>query len=216
MFTGIIEQTGIVESLYKKSDIYCLSVCIRKTGQNPELLREGDSVAVNGACLTVVGIKKKCILFDVMEETFNNTAFRQIKKEEPVNLERALKREGRLEGHFVLGHVDGARKISSIGKESNPYLEIELHPADSAYVIEKGSVAIDGISLTIARKKGNKVQMRIIPHTLANTNLKHKKAGGLVNVEFDILGKYILNKTADEKMKVPRITETLLREKGFI
>lgn len=213
MFTGIIERTGLVKNISKRYNTYQLTVDI---GKYLGAVKKGDSISVNGVCLTAVDIRKNQLVFDLMEETFTNTSFRYIKNRDMVNIERSLGWQSRLEGHFVLGHVDGTRKIKTIRKEVHPYIDISIVPDDKIYIVEKGSIAIEGISLTIAEVYASYFRVYIIPYTLANTNLKYKKTGDQVNIEFDILGKYIHNRESYKNNKLPLVTKGLLESKGFI
>lgn len=211
MFTGIIEETGIVKDFRRIKGSARLSI---KPEKSFNLVKCGDSISVNGACLTVVDLTNKLLTFDVMEETLRKTNIKRLDRGSVVNLERALKSDGRVEGHFVLGHVDGERQIKIIRKYATPYLDILLSGDDRRYVVKKGSVAIDGISLTVSDVFADALRVNIIPYTFKNTNLKHKSSGDFVNIEFDILGKYIIGST-DHKVS-SRITDDFLKNKGFI
>ncbi|MFC1576434.1 riboflavin synthase [Candidatus Omnitrophota bacterium] len=213
MFTGIIEETAIIEGISKKANTYRLALRFRKT---PEEIKIGDSVSVNGACLTVVEIKNNVLSFDIMGETFRNTSFRYARNGNVVNTERSLKSQSRIEGHFVSGHVDAAKKIRSIKRVPNPSIEVPVAPGDKRYVAKKGSIAIDGISLTIGDVREGSITAYIIPHTLESTNLKFKKPGDWVNVEFDILAKYVQDRPKGQKSVSPGVTEKLLKNNGFI
>lgn len=190
MFTGLIEEIGQIESLQKKSDGMLLYVKAKKILEDAKL---GDSIAVNGVCLTVVDIKNDKVAFELSNETINRSNFRYAKIGDYVNLERALKASDRLGGHIVQGHVDTTGKIVEMKNlGSHTELLLQIPHEYKSLLIEKGSIAVDGISLTINYVLNDKISINIIPHTLENTNLKHKKVGDLVNLEFDILGKYIL------------------------
>lgn len=188
MFTGIIEEVGRVKSLKREGDIYRLEIL---AGFSAELA-EGDSVAVNGACLTVVDKNPRSFSVEVTEETFSRTNIRYFKQAEPVNLERALKAEGRFDGHLVTGHVDGTGEVVKIvrgGSSAELYLRI---PANlEKFVAEKGSLAVDGISLTVASLDGGLVRISLIPLTLENTNLRYRQPGDCVNLEVDIIARYL-------------------------
>ena len=213
MFTGVIEKTAKVESIAKKKAIHRLTLSVDKGLSHAKL---GDSISVNGACLTVVAIKNNQFEFDVMKETFDKTSFRYLKKGDRVNTEAALMANSRLEGHFVLGHIDVMRKIKVLKKGALSYLDIEILPDDKKYVVKKASIAIDGISLTIGEIKRGSVRMFLIPYTLKNTSLENKKSGDWINVEFDILGKYILNKPDNKENPKQKITRGFLKAQGFI
>ena len=185
MFTGIIEELGSVRNLNRNADMYRLAV---EAGKVLEGTKAGDSIAVNGACLTVVLIDKTTVFFDVLPETCRLTNIGALRPAEKVNLERSLKVGERMSGHFVLGHVDCQGVIRRKGfKEGNQSFEIALDQKFMQYVVPKGSISIDGISLTVAFKRGNVAGVYIIPHTLKNTTLSFKGPSGKVNIEFDIL-----------------------------
>ncbi len=185
MFTGIIEETGKIQAINNNSiEIVCAEVLADA--------KIGDSIAVNGVCLTVSKLGKNSFTADVSPETFRVTAFGRLKTGMGVNLERATKLSTRLGGHIVSGHVDGVAKISSITNNKEFYnLEIELSDDEAKYVIKKGSITVNGISLTIAEINGNIIKIAVIPHTYESTNLSELKSGDYVNIECDIIAKYI-------------------------
>lgn len=190
MFTGIIQGVGKVVALTgnkRKGGRLTVSCNIPLRG-----IKLGDSVAIDGCCLTVVAHQGKRLSFDLADETFRKTGFSSCRVGTIVNLERAMKVSDRFAGHFVLGHVDGVGKIQKI-KRNPGSVEIEVsYPRRMAHLlIDKGSVAMDGISLTIVLKGRNRFVVYIIPHTEKLTNLPYKKVGDLVNLEFDVLGKYV-------------------------
>ncbi|MDP1853453.1 MAG: riboflavin synthase [Candidatus Omnitrophota bacterium] len=190
MFTGIIEELGIVRSLSKKGNYTVLEIRADKIMDDVKI---GDSIAVNGACLTVVKEEKDYLSFEVMEETLRLTNLCELHPNDLVNLERALKAGDRLSGHFVAGHIDAKgliRKKSFIGQ--NLCFEIATPKGLGKYIALKGSVAVDGISLTVAALTATTFSVYIIPHTLKNTTFKYKNAGSSVNIEVDMLAKYIL------------------------
>ncbi|MBN1354569.1 MAG: riboflavin synthase [Candidatus Omnitrophica bacterium] len=213
MFTGIIEKTADIRELKRGKKTYRLVISVKGDMEAPNI---GDSVAVSGVCLTVISAERNNMQFDIIEETFKNTLFSHLKKNDVVNVERALKWQSRLEGHFVLGHVDTVQKIGAIKKHNRPYIDIIMDPKYEKYIVEKGSVAIDGISLTVndARKDGFRAYL--IPHTMLNTSLRHKNTGSFVNIEFDILGKYVADKYMRQGNPGISITETHLKNTGFI
>ena len=193
MFTGIIEEMGIVESVSPSESGFRLKVTIRKCGRG---LRLGDSLAVNGCCLTVVKIgidgRKKHVCFDLLQETWIRTNLQFLRAGSLVNLERALAAGGRLSGHFVTGHVDALAKITRWEKVGNDHQLRIVPPLElMRYMIHKGSIAEDGIILTVAEVTATDFMMWIIPHTLESTALKERSVGGFVNIEADILGKYV-------------------------
>lgn len=189
MFTGIIEELGKVVDIKRTSYGIILSIEGKKVIENTKI---GDSISVNGVCLTAVKITDNVLSFDVMAETLKRTSIGKIKPQEKVNLERALAFGERISGHFVLGHIDGTGIIKS-KKNIGGFFEIEiLAPQNlSKYIVEKGSIAVDGISLTVAKCNLSKFSIFVIPHTFKNTTLGIKTTGDIVNIEVDIIGKYI-------------------------
>src|SRR5437773_3739293 len=192
MFTGIVEETGIVETVRPSANSIQLTVRARVCGRGS---KPGDSIAVNGCCLTVVKLaspsKQRLLRFDLLRETWERTNLRFARAGSLVNLERSLPANGRLGGHFVTGHIDGVGKIASWERDGqDQVLDIAAPPEVMRYVVFKGSVAVDGISLTVAAigKKGFRVW--IIPHTCRLTALHERKVGDSVNLEADVLGKY--------------------------
>jgi riboflavin synthase len=189
MFTGIVEEAGIVEKIHSGKRSTELTVRTPKIGR---ALRVGSSVAVNGACLTVVGSRGGVLKFDVLDETLRRTNLEFVRSGSFVNLERPLRADARLDGHFVLGHVDARGKVRRFEREGKDYvLEVRAPVSVMRYVVEKGSIAIDGISLTVAGVGRNWFRIWIIPHTRDITNLRACRKGDLVNLEADILGKYV-------------------------
>ena len=213
MFTGIIEGTGTIRRFLPVKDTHRLDVLV---SCKLEGLKIGDSVSVSGICLTVVEIEKALLSFDVMNETVSKTSLRYARPNAVVNIERALKMDSRLDGHFVLGHVDVVRKIERLRKENHPYLDLMLSREDTGLVVSKGSIAIDGISLTVGEISKNTLRVHLIPYTLANTSLKYKTARDVVNIEFDVLGKYAQNRNGGPKAPGARISESHLKDVGFI
>ncbi len=188
MFTGIIEELGKVQRLVKSGINFRLEVYAPKIA--PEV-RLGESVSVNGVCLTSVEENKKGLLcFDLMPKSFQETNFKEIRTGDKVNLERALKADSRLSGHFVSGHVDctGVLRRRQIEK-GNLSLLISYPVKFSKYLLAQGSITVDGISLTVAKKQADTFSVYIIPHTLKNTTLDSAQAGDKVNLEFDMLVK---------------------------
>jgi riboflavin synthase len=188
MFTGLIEAVGTVVSMQQSAQAVTLVV---KSGLKVGI---GDSVAVNGVCLTVTTYAPKTISFNIMAPTLKDTTLSFLKKGQVVNLERALLPTTRLGGHFVAGHVDDTGQVLAINKKTH-VCEIEIAVAKKwfPYIVQKGSLAIDGISLTVQAVKQKSFIVGVIPHTLANTGLKALKPGASVNLEFDMLAKYIEN-----------------------
>jgi riboflavin synthase len=189
MFTGLVEDVGSVLEFKKTAGGGVLKI---KTSL--EHIEVGDSVAVNGACLTAVRVEEGTLTFEVSEETLRRTNLSHLRRGSPVNLERALRADSRLGGHFVLGHVDfTARILSFAPRGKHRELLISIPRDQIKFFVEKGSVAIDGISLTVNYVKDSSISINIIPHTFERTNLKKRKRGDIVNVEVDILGKYVIN-----------------------
>ncbi|MBI5020985.1 MAG: riboflavin synthase [Ignavibacteriales bacterium] len=189
MFTGIIEEIGNIKSIAKKGRGLLIEVDAPLSNKEIKL---GDSVAVNGVCQTVIKKSKSTFIVEAVEETLKKTNFSQMKKGYQVNIELPLKTDGRFGGHIVLGHVDTVGEIINIEKRTNSTIYQVKYQSDyKHFVVKVGSIAIDGISLTIAEVKNNTLSVSIIPHTLANTIMKSYKVGTRVNLEFDIIGKYV-------------------------
>lgn len=189
MFTGIIEEVGKVASIKKGAKSCVLTVNAKKILSDIHL---GDSIAVNGICLTVTSFDEKGFTVDVMHETLNRSSIGKVKPGSSVNLERAMLLGGRFGGHIVSGHIDGTGVIKTIEKDDNAiWYTIRTDPKILRYIIEKGSIAIDGISLTVAKVGSDTFSVSIIPHTAANTILAERKIGDIVNLENDCVGKYI-------------------------
>jgi riboflavin synthase len=189
MFTGIIEETGTVLAFEPKSEAWSLRIAARTTLRDLTL---GDSIAVNGCCLTVAEFDATSMRFDVLEETRRLTNFSVLRTGALVNLEQSLRFGGKVGGHFVTGHIDRLGRVDVFeprGKDH--YLRIGLSQSLTRHIVHKGSIAIDGISLTIADVTDDAFAVWIIPHTLAVTNLREKRAGDPVNLEFDLLGKHV-------------------------
>ena len=191
MFTGIIEEVGHVTAIVDKGGTRRVIVSATEIVKQ---LRRGDSIAVSGVCLTAVEISAESFSADLAQETWNRTSFPRIKPGAPVNLELPMRADGRFDGHIVQGHVDGTGRFVSLDriKQSDDYwLRIEIPPEVARYVIFKGSLSIEGISLTIAKIDGMQVTTAIIPHTLEMTNLKSFKPGDPMNLEVDVIAKYV-------------------------
>jgi len=190
MFTGLVEETGTVEALHRRQGASRL--VLRAPGISPGC-REGESIAVNGCCLTVAAPPAAGRLeFDLLQETLRRTNLGALEPGHPVNLERALPANGRLGGHFVQGHIDCAAALKAWDPVGLDYrMEIELPPQYARYVVEKGSIAVDGISLTVAQLSEKTFTIWIIPHTREVTNLSAARPGAMVNIEFDMLAKYV-------------------------
>ena len=215
MFTGLVAELGTVRGLKRVQNSYHLTVAARKVLDN---LKIGDSVAVNGVCLTASEISGNTFTADVMNETFHRSSLSELKSGSHVNLERAMAADGRFGGHIVAGHVDGTGIITNIKKDDNAvWYTISADSSIMKYIIEKGSVAVDGISLTVAEVLKDSFSVSVIPHTAKETILSQKKLGDTVNLENDLVGKYVeklLNFNHDEKPK-SRITREFLANAGF-
>ncbi|HSB56803.1 MAG TPA: riboflavin synthase [Nitrosopumilaceae archaeon] len=191
MFTGIVEGLGVITQFEKKTNTRSAAKMKVDLGNLAKGLKAGHSVAINGVCLTVTKISKNNAEFEMIGETMRKTDLGKLGSGDKVNIERSLKVGDRMEGHFVLGHIDGTGKIINIERLPKEIkLWIELSNNLIKYVVEKGSIAIDGISLTVVDLIKNKFSVCIIPHTMKITNLNSKKIGDKVNIETDILGKY--------------------------
>ena len=194
MFTGIIEGLGNIVRFEKKTSNRSAAKMKIKLGKIAKGLKIGDSVSINGVCLTAINISKDIAEFEMIGETIKKTNLGTLKNGNKVNIERSLKVGQRLEGHFVLGHVDGVGIISRIEKQPNQIkIWIKISKELSKYIIKKGSVTVDGISLTVVDVLKDNFSVSIIPHTMKITNLSYKNTGDKVNIETDILGKYILS-----------------------
>lgn len=189
MFTGIVEETGTVISFASEEKAWRLVVEAREVVQD---LKLGDSVAVNGCCLTVVGIEGPRIAFDLLEESVRLTSIQGIGSGGKVNLERALLPTTRMGGHFVSGHVDGMGVIDAIEpRGQDRFFRIRPEDGNIKYIVHKGSITVDGISLTVAEVDADGFAIWLIPHTMEVTNLHTKKAGDRVNLEYDLIAKYV-------------------------
>ena len=189
MFTGLIEEVGTVTSTGERERSKQLQIVAPRIAKK---IRTGESVAVNGCCLTLSAHRADQLTFDLLGETLARTNLKMLKRDSSVNLERALRTDGRLGGHFVQGHVDCTSRVISFEQIGGDHrLAVELPAEFARYVACKGSIAIDGISLTIAEVSPMSFVVWIIPHTKRHTNLSRAEAGILVNLEFDILAKYV-------------------------
>ncbi len=211
MFTGLIRELGVARNLTRSGNVFSLEIASAVISGDAVI---GDSVSVNGACLTVARKKPGILAFDVMEETLRRTALVSIKSGVKVNLEDSIRAGGALGGHFVLGHVDCVGMAQKIGNNGGGHsIEIGFPQEFSHLVVEKGSVALDGISLTVGEVSRGSFKVYIIPHTLKMTNLGMMRDRDKVNIEFDIIGKYLARfRDLDKKGGV---TEKFLRSAGF-
>ncbi|MCB0284270.1 MAG: riboflavin synthase [Calditrichae bacterium] len=213
MFTGIIEETGTIAAIDKIAGGLTITISASAILDD---LKVDDSVAVNGVCLTVTKLTKKSFTVDAVAETLQKSTMGKVQVSRIVNLERAVRLQDRLGGHLVQGHVNGLGKISRIEKLGENYaLDIEIKPELAHYMIAEGSIALDGISLTIARLHNTTVGINIIPHTWANTNLQSLKMGDYMNVEVDVIAKYVENMLTFLKPGENTLTWQKLKESGF-
>lgn len=218
MFTGIIEEIGTVKNIVKGSRSIKLTIAARKVLENTNL---GDSIAVNGVCLTVTALGRDGFTADVMPESMSKTNMGALKPGDRVNLERALTLASRLGGHIVSGHIDGTGEIIAMEKDDNAVrVTLTSVPKVMKYIVPEGSVALDGVSLTVAQLGENDFTVSLIPHTAQVTTLLDKKVGDRLNIENDVVGKYVerllsfsdKNAAAEKKSA---ISLSFLRENGF-
>ena len=197
MFTGIIEETGSVVQFTEESLAWKLTVTAGKILQR---IDTGDSVAVNGCCLTAVDFDSGTITFDLLGETVQRTSFASVEKKSEVNLERSLNFDGRVGGHFLTGHIDATGEVSIIEQRNKDYfLRVELPREYLRYVVPKGCIAVDGISLTVAEVDDRGFAVWLIPHTMEVTNFRNLAPGCHVNLEFDLLAKYVEKLVAEAR-----------------
>lgn len=219
MFTGLIQDVGLVRRLERRGELLRLTIQSRLLEENPQL---GESVAVDGVCLTVVSFGPDTFQVEVSPETLERTTLGEAEPGRPVNLERALRVSDRLGGHLVTGHVDGVG-ILKRRQTATRYLELEIGVPGGLgrYLVEKGSVAVDGISLTINRCGADWFGLALIAHTISRTALAMKGVGARLNIECDILGKYVEKLLENRTRSLPqagrgKVTEELLKEHGYL
>lgn len=220
MFTGIIEELGKIKNISQGGISAVLEVEAKKVLEDTKI---GDSIAVNGVCLTVTSMTSHSFKADVMAETLRKSSLGELKRGSCVNLERAMIANGRFGGHIVSGHIDGTGVIRSRQKEGNAvWVEIATGATIQKYIVQKGSIAIDGISLTVARLTEDSFFVSVIPHTGEETTLLKKDTGETVNLENDIIGKYVerlltgpVQERKEAEDKTSGITMDFLREHGF-
>lgn len=189
MFTGIVEETGTLTALDRRADGCRLTIAAQRACED---LAIGDSIAVDGCCLTAVEAGADFIRFDVLAETMRLTRFAGVAAGDPLNLERSLRYAGKIGGHFVSGHIDATGEVIAFeARGADHYLRIRVPEAFTRYLVYKGSVAINGVSLTVAEVHPDGFAVWLIPHTLQATNLRALSEAALVNLEFDLLGKYV-------------------------
>lgn len=216
MFTGIVEEVGTIQGIRRGKRSCVLTIGCGKVLEGTGI---GDSIAVNGVCLTVTSLGDSYYTADVMWETMNRSSLGQLTAGDPVNLERAMPADGRFGGHIVSGHIDGTGTVLDVRAEDNAvWYTIGAGPGLLRYIVEKGSVAIDGISLTVACVDGECFRVSVIPHTRQVTALSERRPGDAVNLECDIIGKYVeklLTPPETEKKRESAITEDFLKQHGF-
>ena len=215
MFTGIVEETGVIRAVQRGAKSAVLTVEAKKVLEDVHV---GDSIATNGVCLTVTAVRGGCFTADVMNETLRRSSLGSLTPGSRVNLERAMAANGRFGGHIVSGHIDGTGTISAIRKDDNAiWYTVEAAPSLLRYIVEKGSITIDGVSLTVAAVGETWFSISAIPHTVAVTILGEKRSGDTVNLETDIIGKYVekLLRPQPETQRQSKITLEFLAENGF-
>ena len=217
MFTGIIEEIGEIKEIRHGEKSARLTVACRTVTEGS---RVGDSIAVNGVCLTATNITTGSFTADVMAETIRRSSLGTLVPGSRVNLERAMPADGRFGGHIVSGHIDGTGTVTKLTKEDNAvWVTIRAEQTVLRLIVEKGSVAIDGISLTVAKVEADSFSVSVIPHTGSATTLLEKKVGDKVNLENDVIGKYVerlLNLTSAQPERKSRINMDFLAEHGFL
>jgi len=214
MFTGIIEEVGHVTRIEQRSENRRITVTAASV---PKELKTGDSVAVSGVCLTALDIKPGSFCADLAPETWERTSFSRIHEGALVNLELPMKSDGRFGGHIVQGHVDGVGKLIAferIADSENWWLHVDLPDAVEKYTVYKGSITIEGMSLTVANLEGNRCTIAIIPHTVEMTNLHSLNPGDPVNLEADLIAKYVEKMMKGESSESSLTVEDLVRQ-GF-
>ena len=213
MFTGIIEEIGTIRGIKRGNRSVVLEVQAKKVLED---LHVGDSIATNGVCLTVISFANGSFCADVMPETLRRSSLGQLRPGSRVNLERAMAADGRFGGHIVSGHIDGTGKITEIKEDSLAiWYTIEASPEILRYIVEKGSVAIDGISLTVAKVTQTTFSVSTIPHTRKITTLGERKKGDMVNLENDIVGKYVEKFTNEIKPYETAINTSEKKNQGI-
>lgn len=215
MFTGIVEEVGTVTGVHKGSKSSILSIEGKVIFED---LKVGDSVAVNGVCLTVTSFAQNKFTADVMNETLSRSTLGDLKIGNKVNLERAMSANGRFGGHIVSGHIDGTGIITQIQRDDNAiWYTIETEAKVMRYIVEKGSIAIDGISLTVAKVGKSTFSVSIIPHTATATTLSERAVHDRVNLENDVIGKYVEKLIGFQEIQKPesRITKEFLAKAGY-
>lgn len=221
MFTGLIEEIGILRGVSSGGEMMVLNIGASLIMSD---LKIGDSVSVNGVCLTATSISEHSFTVDVMPQTYRNSNLRELRSGSRMNLERAMAAGGRFGGHIVQGHVDGTGEIRSVKRDQNAVV-FEITPDKGSlfkYIIPKGSITLDGISLTVVSTSSSAFTVSIIPHTLGETVLNHKRPGDSINIECDVLGKYVdhllhyRGSGSGEEESSSRISRDFLAANGFV
>ena len=215
MFTGLIEEIGTIKNIIKGRNSYQFTINADKVLSDSKI---GDSICTNGACLTITQMTHKDFTVDLMSETVMMTNFKELKTGSKVNLERAMRLSDRLGGHMVSGHIDGVGKIISINKDDIAWrIRIEATNDIIKKILDKGSIAIDGISLTVVSVLGSRFEVSIIPHTALETTLLNKKIMDTINLETDMIGKYVFQFLETNKgTNNNSVTMELLQKNGFL
>lgn len=214
MFTGIVEEVGSIRRITRGAHSAVLEIAACEVLEDTKI---GDSIAVNGICLTVTALTPQSFSADVMHETLNRSSLAGLSRGSHVNLERAMAANGRFGGHIVSGHVDGTGRVTHIRRDDTAiWYTIACSPALLRYIVEKGSIAIDGISLTVARVTAQDFSISAIPHTVAQTVLSERREGDVVNLECDVIGKYVEKLLQPAETTAQRgISKEFLAEHGF-
>ena len=218
MFTGLVEEVGTLQGVHKGENSAILTIGARKVLEGTKV---GDSIMTNGVCLTVTECGVTYFTADVMSETLSRSALGELSPGSPVNLERAMPADGRFGGHIVSGHIDGTGTVRDVRQDDNAvWYTVDAGPELLRYIVEKGSIALDGISLTVAAVDESSFKVSVIPHTRAVTALSAKRVGSTVNLECDVIGKYVEKllqpaAPAQKEEQASGITEAFLREYGF-
>ncbi len=221
MFTGIVEEVGHVEQLIKGAKSAKLRIRAKTVLEGTRI---GDSICTSGVCLTVTRLDGNCFEADVMGETIRRSNLGNLIPGSAVNLERAMQLNGRFGGHVVSGHIDGTGKITSVSREDQAvWITVSADPQMLRYIVEKGSVAVDGVSLTVAAAESSAFKVSVIPHTGKETTLLCHKAGDILNLECDIIGKYVeklfgnpeKGTNPEQSGRPQQLSEVFLRENGF-
>ena len=210
MFTGIVEEMGVIKSIRKGASSAVLEIQAQVVLEDVHI---GDSIAVNGVCLTATTFTPTTFTADVMHETLNRSSLANLRPGSRVNLERAMAANGRFGGHIVSGHIDGTGTIAALRKDDNAvWYTVQAAPSLLRYIVEKGSITIDGISLTVAKVTDTDFSISAIPHTVAVTVLQDRKPGDTVNLETDIIGKYVEKLLTPQAQPTQKPTSNITRE----